>query len=101
MRLPVVHRLPIVLAGERVGVALAQEANLIRLHQLIDGGWIGPEFAVIELDGALVLLAAVDQLDLLLASDRGGDLRRGDGQTDEQHHGQKNDGQQDKPRFRI
>lgn len=61
------HRLPVVLTGEGIGVALAQESNLVGLDKLIDGCGIGAEFLVIELNGTSVLFAAMDGLDFLVA----------------------------------
>lgn len=66
---------PVVLAGDGIGVAFAQEADIIRVHQLIDRRGVCPELAVIKLDRALILLTAMHKLDLLVALDRCGDAR--------------------------
>jgi hypothetical protein len=94
VRLPEVHRLPVVLASQRVGISLTQEAHLIRFHQLIDRRRIGSEFLVVELQGALVLLPAMDRLHLFVALDGYGDLRRGNRQANQQDHREKNNRQQ-------
>jgi hypothetical protein len=82
--------LPVGLASERIGVLLAEEAELVGLDQLVDRGRIGSEFLVVKLESALVLLSAVDRLQLFVALDGHGDLGRGDGQTDKHDHRHKN-----------
>jgi hypothetical protein len=74
------QQLPISLARNGIDVLLAQKADVIRILQLINGGGILPHFAVVELNGALVLIAAMNGLHFFLALDFLADLRRGDGQ---------------------
>ena len=76
------NRLPIVFAGDRVDVFLAQEADFVGFDQRVGVGRIGVELPVVELDGADVLLAAVHGFELAVALDLLGDLGRGDGQRD-------------------
>ena len=52
--------LPVVLAGHGIDIALAQEAYVVAVLQLIDRCRVASELFVIELDGARVLLAPVD-----------------------------------------
>lgn len=59
---------------------------MVGLDELVDGGGIGSEFLVVELECALVLLTAVDRLDLFVALDGHGDFGCGDGEGDEQDH---------------
>jgi hypothetical protein len=101
VRLSKEHRLPVILAGQRIFVLLAQKTHLVRLDELVDGGGVRTKLLIVQLDGALILLAAMDGLQLLVALDRTRDLWRGDGQADDQDHGEKNHRQQDEARFAI
>ena len=49
-----------ILASQRILVALPKESDVARGFQIVQVLRIGAEFAVKELDGALVLFAAVD-----------------------------------------
>ena len=94
MRLPVVHRLPVFLAGQRILIALAQVANIVGLHQLIEGGRVRSELLVIKLEGPLELLSAMDRLHVPVALNRRGDLWNGDRQTDQHEERQEENPQQ-------
>ena len=74
------QQLPIFLACNGVCVLLAQKADVICILQLINGGGILPHFAVVELNGALVLIAAMNGLHFFLALNFLANLWRGDGQ---------------------
>src|SRR5690242_11806729 len=52
---------PFVFPGERIGIAAPQETDVVGVFQLLDRSWIGLKFPEIELDGALILLAALDE----------------------------------------
>ncbi len=54
---------------------------MIGLLQLVQGHGIGAEFAVVELNGSFILLAAMDGLDFFFALNLLADFRRGDGQA--------------------
>jgi hypothetical protein len=58
---------PVVLSSHRIEVALSEEALPIGVHQLIDAVRVAAKFLVIQLDGAPVLLAAMDRLELFVA----------------------------------
>ena len=58
------------------------------------------EFPVVELDGALVLLAAVHGLPLAVALDLLGDLGHGDRQRERKERKQKDDPEQNVALFR-
>ena len=60
---------PVVLARDWILVALAQEANLVRVLELLDVRGIRAELLVVELDRALVLQSARHRLPLLVALD--------------------------------
>src|SRR5207249_2630208 len=62
-----VYQAPLALAGHRIDVPLAEEADLIRALELLDGGRIFFPFPDVELNGAAVLLAALDQQLLFVA----------------------------------
>jgi hypothetical protein len=51
---------PPLLAGQRIQVALAQEADIALGFQIVQRLRVGLKFAVKQLDGALVLQAAID-----------------------------------------
>lgn len=101
MRFAEVNDLPVVLAGHGVDVALAQEAHVVGVFQLGDGAWVAAEFLVIELDGALVLLSAMEQLIFLVALNGSGDTRHGHGERDQNQRHHEQNGQHDIARFRI
>ena len=84
--------LPILFAGRRVRILLAQEANVVgALEQRIDVGRIGPEFLVVHPDPADVLLAAMHRLDFAVALNLFGNPGQGDGQRDRQQSHQEDD----------
>jgi hypothetical protein len=73
--------------------ALAQEAHVVGIVQVVEGDRVAAEFAVIQPHGAGVLLAAVDGFDLLvpadLLPDGGSDGRQPNRQQrQKQHHHQ-------------
>lgn len=74
------HGLPIGLAGGGIDVLLAQKADVVALHQRIHGGRVGMELAVIKLDRAAVLHAAMEGFKVALALDGLGNLWRGRGE---------------------
>ena len=80
MRLPEIDDLPVIFAGHGIGVALAQKAYVVGVLQLIDGRRVASEFLVVELDGACVLLSAVDQLIFAVTLNGGCHARGGDGE---------------------
>jgi hypothetical protein len=83
MRLAHVHQLPVILAGHGIEIAAAQKANIVGLHQLIDGRGEGAELLVVQLDRTLVLQPALDRFLLAISLDRFGDARRGDGEREQ------------------
>src|SRR5437868_3024491 len=95
MRLSQSDELPFVGAGDRVLIALAQEAKIVGVLQLVDGAGIASELAKIKLQSADILIAAMLKLDLALALD-GGDHRRSrggqrdDGERQHKQHRQQN-----------
>ncbi len=89
--LAVQDRLPVVFAGHGIDVFLAQEADFVGLHQCVRVGRIGMEFAVIELDGAAILHAAMEGLHFAVALDGLGDAGRGNRQRDDEQR-EKEDG---------
>ena len=50
-----------ILAGDRILIALSQEAHVIRTLEILEFGWIPPKFLDVVLDGARVLHTAMDQ----------------------------------------
>ena len=80
-------RLPVVLAGDRILVFLAQEADFVGLDERLDVGRVGFEFAVVELNGAAVLHAAMKGFEVAVALDGAGNFGRGDGEREgEERH---------------
>ena len=63
----IVDETPVRLASEGVVVLLAQEANVIGVFELIEGGRIMLNFLSVELDGAGVLHSAVIELSSYLS----------------------------------
>ena len=86
-------RLPVDFAGDGIDVLFAQETNVVGLDEGVGVGRIGVEFAVVELDGAAVLHAAMPGFEILVALDGFGDLGRGDGQRDDEE-GHEEDGEE-------
>ncbi len=74
--------LPVVLAGDGIFVFLAQEANVVGVDEGFDIGRIGVELAVVELNGAAVLHAAMKGFEVVVALDGAGDFGSGDGERD-------------------
>src|SRR5438034_9903957 len=56
-----VDKAPLGFTGHWIHVAAAQEAHVVGALELLDGGRILFEFPEVKLDGALILLAALDQ----------------------------------------
>ncbi len=79
----------VVLAGDGVGVALAEEADVVGVFELVERAGVAAELAVVELDGADVLVAAVDGFDFLFAAEVAGEARGGDGEQDEDERDQR------------
>jgi hypothetical protein len=96
MRLAEIDHLPVILAGEGIGVPLAQEANLVGVHQLIDVRRVRAELAVIHLDRPLVLLTAVHQLQFFIPAEGHRDLGRGYGQRNQDQGHEKENREQHK-----
>ena len=88
-------RLPVVLAGHGIDVFLAQEANVVGVDEGVDVGRIGVEFAVVELNGAAVLHAAMKGFEVAVALDGAGDVGRGDGQRDDEERHEEDGDEQD------
>ena len=59
---------PVVFAGHGVEIALAQEALIVTLDELVDGVGVAAVFSVVDLDGADILLPAVYGFDFLVAA---------------------------------
>lgn len=95
MRFSEMDDLPVVLTCHWVDIALAQEADIVGLLKLVNRRWISPEFLVIQLDGASVLFAAMNQFVFAVALNAGSDARRSHGQRDEQQHHHEKHSQQD------
>jgi hypothetical protein len=81
---------PVVLPGHGIQVTLAQEALIVRLHQLVNGVGITAIFVEINLDRTGILQSAVDRFNFLIAPDRFRHLGRRDSQRyqNEQNHEQ-------------
>ena len=88
------EQFPIFLAGHRIDIILPQEADLIALFQLVHRGGIGAEFAVIQLNGAFVLLPAVYGFHFFFPLNFFTNLGRGQGHGNENHYKQKKKSQQ-------
>jgi hypothetical protein len=67
---------PVIFARHRIDIALPQEANVVRLLQLINRAGIVTELPVVQPDRAHILLAPVHRLHLAIALQRLGHLRR-------------------------
>jgi hypothetical protein len=86
---------PVVLTRDGIGVFLAQKANIVRIDQLVNRRRIPAEFAVVELNRPLVLLAAMHRLNFFVALDGLRHPRRGDGQPDQNQRHQEQHCDQD------
>lgn len=99
MCFPKMDDLPVVLAGHRIDIAFAKEADVVCVLKLVDGGWVAAEFLVIELDGARVLLSAMDQLLFAIALNACSDARSSHSEGDQDQHDHEKHGEQDVARF--
>jgi hypothetical protein len=82
---------PVVLAGHRIEITLAQETlAVVGVRQLVDGVGVAAILFVIEADGADVLFASLDGFRFLVAAQFGRDLgrRNRQGQHNKQDHDQ-------------
>lgn len=79
---------PVVLSCKRIFVFLAQEPHVICVFQLGNADGVSAEFCVVQLDSPNILIPAMDQLILFVASDLDCHLGRGNGKGDEYqgHH---------------
>jgi hypothetical protein len=79
---------PVIFAGHRIQITLAQEALIVRFHQLVDGVGITAVFRVVHLDRPGILLPTVDRFDFLITANGFSHLGCRDGQRhhDEQDH---------------
>jgi hypothetical protein len=66
--LAIVDDAPVVFPGHWVEISLAQETLVVALDELVDRSGEPAVFGLIDLDGADVLLPAVDGFDLLIAA---------------------------------
>ncbi len=80
-------RLPVHFVGDGIDVFLAQETDVVGFDEGVGVGRIGMERSVIELNSAAVLHAAMIGFKIAVALDGFGNLRRGDGQrNDDKRH---------------
>ena len=77
MRFAHMDRLPVILAGHRVKVALAQVPYVVRLEKLLDRVRVSAELLVVKPNSPLVLQTALYRLYLAIPLDRSRDARRG------------------------
>ena len=77
------QQLPVFFAGHGIDVDLAQEADLVSFFELADRGGIGAKLAIVELDSAFILLAAMYGFDFFFALDFFGHLGRRERQSDQ------------------
>src|SRR5665213_3587512 len=88
------EQLPILLPGHWIDILLPQKTDLICFFQLVDGNGIGAEFSVIELDGALVLLSAMDGFGFFISLNLLADSGGGNRQPNQDHCGKKKKAEQ-------
>jgi hypothetical protein len=105
-RFSVMNDAPIILAGHRVEITLAQEALVVyALDQLVHVVGIAPGLVVKKLNRPGVLLAPMNRFLFLVPANRFGHLGRGNGQRqrDQQDHEQHSKQQESflVPGFRI
>ena len=93
------HQLPVILAGQGVEIAPAQEADVVRLDELIHGCRVGAEFLVVHPDRALVLQAPLYRFELAVVLDRRRDARCGYAERKRDKRNEKDDREQDVPVF--
>jgi hypothetical protein len=86
---------PVIFAGHRIQIALAQETHVFGAHQLIDGIRITAVLPVVEADCSDILVAAVNRFEFLVATQVGGDSRRGNRERQHKDHEHEQDGEQD------
>src|SRR5262249_11772312 len=81
-------QLPVVFAGDGIDVALPEEADVVRILELLDRSWVASQTPIVKLDRALVLPATTDQLLFTIAFDLRADRRqrRREGDHDKRAH---------------
>jgi hypothetical protein len=97
--LAIVNDAPIILAGHRIEIPLAQKTLIVALHQLINSVGIAPELVVVHPDRARVLLPPLDRLLFLIPSDGVGNLWRRDRQRDHDQQDHEKHAEQQKTLF--
>ena len=85
------NQAPLVLSGHRVDVTLAQEALILEALQFLDIARIALRLGDKKLDGAFVLLAAIDQRLFLIALRLHGNARNFHIQGDADYRGHQED----------
>lgn len=92
---------PVGFAGHGVGVAPAEEADVVGFFELFEGAGVVAELAVVELDGADVLPAAVDGFEFAVAAEGLGDAGGGDREDEEDEEDGDDDGDEGKAGFGV
>jgi hypothetical protein len=96
-----VNDAPVVFSGHGVKIALAQEALVVALDQLVDGVGVAAVFGVVDLDGADVLLSPVDGFDFLIAAQVFRHFRRRDGQREKNQQDHEKNAKKEKAAFLL
>ena len=99
--LAIVNDAPVVLAGHRIEITLAQETLIVGLHQLVNGVGIAAVFVVIDLDRPGILLAAMYGFFFLIAADGIRHLGRRDRQRDHNQQDHEQNAEQQKALFLL
>jgi hypothetical protein len=97
MRFAEMDQTPIVLAGERIEITLAQETLAVGVHQLVDGAGVAAILSVIQADGADVLFASLNGLHFLVAPQFGRNLGRRNRQSQQNENEHEKHREHDEP----
>jgi hypothetical protein len=89
---------PVVLAGHRIEITLAQETlAVVGVRQLVDGVGVAAILFVIEADGADVLFASLNGLHFLVAPQFGRNLGRRNRQSQQNENEHEKHREHDEP----
>ena len=80
---------------------MAEEADVVGIFELVERGGVVAELAVEELDGADVLLAAVDGFEFAVAAEGLGDAGGGDGEDEKDEEDGDDDGDEGEAGFGV
>ena len=92
---------PLILAGDRVSVLASQEADVVGVLKIVYRVGIASELAVVELNGANVLVSAMDEFVFAVALDLSADSGNASSQRDDDQSDRKNSGDEEEAAFFV